>query len=344
MAEKGVVGLIADPGLATDIAHQLATQLPQLLTQRVSDRLVWAVSVVTEDIAVGDQRLIDRADQRRRTEGWDYAICLTDLPLRSGRRPLIADVSTQRHVAVVSLPAFGGILAYEQVREMVVQLIAELHGEEPKPGDVWSGRLFRWVTPLRRVTPSEDDVSVRFTAGNSGGRLRLLAGMVRVNRPWRLALGLSRALAAALATGALASMNGIVWQVSNDLGWARLLGDVVLAVATMVAWLIFYHDMWRKPSSPLYNAATTISLVIGVSTLWLALFVLDLVAQVFVIGTTTLAEVLRHPVGPSDYVKLALLVSSIATIGGALGSGLETRGAVRTATYGIRSRGRSSRQ
>lgn len=338
-----MVGLVADPGLATDIAEKLATNLPQLLTQRVSDRVVWAVSVVTEDLTIGEQRLIDRIDQRRRTDGWDYAICLTDLPLHSGRRPLVADVSKRHHVAVVSLPAFGGILEYEQVREMLIRLVAELHGEEPKPiGDRWRGRLFRWVTPVRRVRPNDEDISIRLATDGTYSRLRLLTGMVRVNRPWRLALGLSRALAAALATAAVGSMNGIVWQVADDHGWGRLAADALFAVATMVAWLIFYHDLWRRSSSLLYNVATTLTLAIGVSTLWVALLVLTFTAQTFVIGDTTLAEILNHPVGLDSYLKISLLVSSIATLGGALGSGLETHAAVRTATYGVRSRGKGS--
>lgn len=47
---------------------------------------------------------------------------------------------------------------------------------------------------LHRVEPDDDDIDLRLTS--SAGQLRMLAGMARVNRPWRLVLGLRSALAA----------------------------------------------------------------------------------------------------------------------------------------------------
>ena len=48
------------------------------------------------------------------------------------------------------------------------------------------------------------------------------------------------------------------------------------------------------------------------------------------------SESLGHPAGLSDRLELAWLVSSLATVGGALGAGLETDEAVREAAYTYR--------
>ena len=51
--------------------------------------------------------LVDAARTRLLDEDWDLAICVTDLPLRLGRRPLVTHASPTHSVALVSLPALG---------------------------------------------------------------------------------------------------------------------------------------------------------------------------------------------------------------------------------------------
>src|SRR3954468_21899859 len=43
----------------------------------------------------------------------------------------------------------------------------------------------------------------------------------------------------------------------------------------------------------------------------------------------------QRPVGVTDYLTLAWIISSMATVGGAIGSGLEDEDTVRAAAYGF---------
>ena len=60
---------------------------------------------------------------------------------------------------------------------------------------------------------------MRFTARVLSGNLRLLGGMVRANRPWRLAIRLSRALTAAIAAGVFALVTADLWRLADAFGW-----------------------------------------------------------------------------------------------------------------------------
>jgi hypothetical protein len=64
------------------------------------------------------------------------------------------------------------------------------------------------------------------------------------------------------------------------------------------------------------------------------------VAGIFV-DRSFLESILQHPVGFGDYMKLAWITASLATVAGALGSGLEDEETVRDATYGYRQRRRN---
>jgi hypothetical protein len=70
------------------------------------------------------------------------------------------------------------------------------------------------------------------------------------------------------------------------------------------------------------------------------LFVLVLLAAAIFVPSGYFQSTLRHPVGPGEYVTLAWIASSLATVAGALGSSLEDEDTVREAAYGYRQRRR----
>jgi hypothetical protein len=383
------LGLIPAPEMPEEIAAELSTELPELLSQGVDGRVSWDVSVFCDPLTGSDPdaaRVIEAGHERMVEESWDLAICLTDLPLRTDGPPVVAAVSAARKVAVLSLPPLGASLLRRRVEEATLQLVNELYegspefgsdgefrdsekvgagttaganagtnaGEERRPGPrprrLLSHRLAELVAPIQRVTPTDDDedIDVRFVTPKARGHLRLLAGMVRANRPWRLFSTMKGTLAAAFATAAYALVMPIIWQMADSLSWVRLLALMVLSLVAMVVWIIVAHHLWERSADreardqvALYNAATALTLTVAVLYSYAVLFVLVLVAAGIFLDSGFLQSILGHPVGLSDYVRLTWMATSLATVAGALGSGLEDEETVREATYGYRQQRRT---
>ena len=374
------LGLIPAPEMPHRLAQELSTKLPELLSRRVDERVSWEVSVICDPLTGSDPdavRVIDGGRERMEEEGWNLAICLTDLPIRTDGRPVVATVSTAYNVAVLSLPPLGVTLLRRRVREATLQLVSELYEGSPELGrageyrDAAEGnsgqvrrpgsrahrlverRLTELISPIRRIAPTneeDDEVDVRFVSPKVRGHLRLLAGMVLANRPWRLFTTMKGTLAAAFATAAYALVMPIIWQMADSLSWVRLLALMVLAVVAMVVWIIVAHHLWERPAAQeeareqaaLYNASTALTLSVAVLFSYAVLFVLVLLAAGFFLESGFLQSNLGHPVGVSDYVRLAWMATSLATVAGALGSGLEDEETVREATYGYRQQRRNA--
>jgi hypothetical protein len=369
-ADSVVLGLLPAPELPTQIAEQLADELPELLSRHVDDRVSWEVSVVSDPLTGTEPNAVEVVDvgcERRQEEGWDLAICITDLPIRNDGRAVVAALSTECKVAVVSLPPLGVTFLRRRVREATLQLVNELYegnpefgqdgegvdaksdaGKErrpgPRPDQLIGRRLTEIVSPIQRITSTGDDiVDVRFVSPKMRGYLRLLGGMVLANRPWRLFSTMKSTLAAAFATGAYALVTPSIWQLGDYLDWVRLLILMVLAIVAMVVWIIVAHNLWEKPTDredrdqvALYNAATVLTLTVAVLFSYAVLFVLILVVAGIFVDKSFFQSILQHPVGLGDYMRLAWITASLATVAGALGSGLEDDETVRDATYGYR--------
>src|SRR5687768_15352637 len=103
------VGLVAAPGISSDIAEQLALDLEGHLKERYPG-VVWRLPIVTDPLVPAPATttdLIDAVHRRLLREDWELALCLTDLPLRVGRRPVVGHASPTHRVALISVPALG---------------------------------------------------------------------------------------------------------------------------------------------------------------------------------------------------------------------------------------------
>lgn len=263
-----------------------------------------------------------------------------ELPLRGADgRYLAVESDESTGTGVLSVPALGGVRVRGRARGELERLLGRMTAGErhQDPGGDRGGD--RGGAPARTV-----------------GRARLLLGMTLANRPWRLVPGLRSALVAALATGAIATINSTVWLLAGSPSTWRMLVATLLSVILVVGWLIVDGELWDRPGensgedsaearerSRLYNAATVLTLSAGAVLCYGALYVVNLAWGFFVLDPSVMGEYVRLPLDHGDLFLLAWFVTSAATVGGALGSGLETNEAIRAATYSQREQERRRR-
>jgi hypothetical protein len=319
------VGLVADPAAPTAIARRMTDLSPD------EDDGVWDISVVSEPFTTGSEDIgtaLARLHDHARRRDWHLVVGLTELPLhdRAGRHLLVA-IDPEQRAAVLSLPALGGVRMHARARRAVRSLVSGM--AEPDT----NGERRVTLPPVR-------------------GRGRLLLGMVLANRPWLLVPGLKSALVAALATGAIATINSTIWLLAGSLSWWRLVVATVVSVALAVAWLVIDGELWDRPDddsppararSRLYNASTVMTLSAGVLICYVALYAVNLAWALFILDPHLVGGSLHTSVGYGALFVLAWFVASAATVGGGLGSGLESDEAIRAAAYSKREQERRDR-
>jgi hypothetical protein len=350
-----VVGLLAAPGIAATFAEELRRDLPDLLKVRFPDA-AWKAEVQIEPLAGPpgqDVDLVQIARQRMIDRGWTLAVVLTDLPIHLGHRPVTAHVSVTLGVGLISIPALGPIATETLVRQTVLRVIEGLMAESARgrkrvTTELWKragmrARLRDLTDPVGRAVVHQED-TVQFVTDTASGNLRLVVGMVRANRPWHLIAGLSRALVAALGAAAFTLTSPGVWRIANGASWMRLMLLCAGAIIGTCLLLITVHSLLeRLPSEPrarqrvlLFNVATTLTIALGVIAHYVALFVITVVAAFALIDAHVFAREISHAVGPADFLRLAWMVTTLGTVGGALGAAVESDRAVREAAYGYR--------
>ena len=349
------LGLLSDPGLPAELSADLAEQLPDLLEHETDGRARWRVETASQQLSLDEHGTLPSVEigQRALAEHrWDLVILVTELPRRAGTQPIISDYGLASGVGLVSLPGLGAMGLRRQARKVIVHLAAEYLIDKPLgdggtdkqgQGGPRAHRALSLGAPVQHIGSSNEGIDAHLALTGTRGRLRRLAGMVRANRPWRLVPSLSPAIAGAAAGAAFGVFYSNIWQLADAFSGWRLTLVNVLAVLAMTAWLIIDNSLWERPSdrklreeAALYNAATTLTISIGVLCMYALLFVVTLVSALVVIPPDYLATTLKHPSGFGEFAIVAWLSASMGTVAGALGSGLASEDAVRQAAYSKR--------
>ncbi|MGV9563934.1 hypothetical protein [Streptomyces sp. NPDC003480] len=335
--------LVADPGLPSELARDLAPRLPEHLRRRIGGNIHWQVDTVTAPLVADEQvdvsDLVEIVGTHLENGDWDIGVFLTDLPRRAERKPVSTEVDPEHRIALISLPALGSRRLPRRVRQAVVGAVRQLIAQDEKPLD---------SPVVGRPAPVEESNRERYVVPGLRGHVRLVLGMVRANRPWRLFTSLSRALAGVFATAAVGFLNSTTWQVATALGIPQQTLIAVLSTLSLTAWVIIDHRLWERAGdlpgahAPLYpyNLVTLLTIGLGVFFLYAALFVTLVAVSFLVVTPSVFGRIVHHTVGASDYVTLSWFVTSISMIGGAFGTGLENAEEVRDAAYGQRHRRR----
>src|SRR6201991_3483751 len=298
--EPILVGIVADPAAPTVIARRLTDLSP------LDGRDAWDITVVSEPFTTGSEdvdKAVGRLQDHARDRNWDLVVGLTELPLHDHEgRHLLVENDPARRTAVLSLPALGGLRMRVRARRAVRSLVKEM------------------------ADPQTDD-HLRVALPQVRGRWRLLLGMVLANRPWLLVPGLKSALVAALATGAVATINSTVWLLASSLSWWRLVLATVGSVTLAVAWLVIDGELWDRPDddspqarerSRLYNASTLLTVIAGVVICYAGLYLVNLAWAYFILSPDVMGPSVHAALGYGDLFILTWFVASAATIGGGL--------------------------
>lgn len=345
------LGLIVSPAIDQVAADELAAELGAALGERYPE-VEWEPEVLTDPLAEPPVHLTELVSAARRLlldADWDLAVAITELPLRLAHRTLLSHASRTHGVALVSLPAVGVLRRRRRLYDAAADAVGTLVGDPEdgraaRPAGAGLGvqrRLAELAGDVDDV--DDDDGGVAYVARVISGNLRLLAGMVGANHPWRLVGRLWRVMLAAVAAVAFVMIQIEVWEIAGTLGPVRLTIAGLASIAAASVTLIAGHGLWERAPArrvreqvTLFNLATTATVVFGVTALYLSVFLISLLGALLLIEPSLLAEPLGRDTNAWDYVRLAWLSSALGTIGGALGATLETDEAVREAAYAHR--------
>lgn len=354
--EKITIGLIPSPDLSENLINKITDKLKVNFEKKIDSNIDWQFEVKVK-VFVGAAEYVNETINKvikvKEESNWDYVISITDLPSFSAHKVVMADISTESGVGLISLPSFGAFPLKRRIIKALTYIGEILYkNHQKKVEEITQDMKWNFLfSNVKRVTPEEaTNTNIRFVLQNRIiGWLRVLTGMVFANRPWQAIGSFKKVLTLSFATGTYISIFSTPWQLSVAYTPSRFILLMLLSMTGMVVWINIAHNLWEKKSSKsqsqyriLYNVTTIMTLV-----------VITVINYAVLLSLFTLSISLFVPEGIFDaatdegatsqvesYLRLAWLTASLALLVGAVGATIEKEEVIRSATYSYRQRNR----
>ena len=296
--------LVTEPGLPAALVDHADLRIQRILEDS---------AIKYREFAVTEETSLHMSPQGDLDSGWsgdaegqtDAVIFVTELPRAQHRDVVVIELDHARAAAVICTPALG-LWPTRAFVACIEAILARLSGGERTANGPVGGR---WHD-------ADDGTTELLIARGISSRLRLVVGMIRGNRPWRMIPTLTGMTAAAAATASFGVFFSSIWSMANALSPWRLSLISVLSVALGSLWLIVNNRLWEtsdlmpKWRRALYNTATVGTIGFSAVVLYVGLFAATFVAALVVIESQFMGQTLGQPVGIREYVCLVLKVVS----------------------------------
>lgn len=326
---------LADGSASSAEADRLAAEVQAALTA-THPRTRWAVAAVPSGRSVpADPVPVSALLALGRTvlleHDLDIVVMVTPRPMQLGGRAVAAHSSPVQQTIAISEP---GLRPGEQVAAAAARLVSGLLETETPDED--SERILNELA----LEGAHDRHGPTFVLRTLAASPRLLLRMVLANRPWLLAVRLSRTLVGAFTAAVIAIVTPDVWTLADRMGPVRLTVIAMLSLVATCGVLVIGGGLREHAPSRrvrrtvlIHNAAVWISVALGVLALYAGLVVVGLATTLLVLPWDLVAQTVGHPVGWGTMLRVGTLASVVALVGSAFGAGLEDDAAVQQATY-----------
>lgn len=338
---------------ATRIAYSHFSENHEWQIETIIDPLTGSAETV--------QKIFRKISDYQNNNEWQYTIGLTDLPIIRNGNAVAFDINSSNGASLISIPSYGWRPIKKRLQRSILGIIdaideynesnmKQAEGEDESEQQLNAQFPFsNLVTKTEYFEDTDSKHTLYYVSSNTKGSFRLISGMTFANNPFNMLKSLSNVVAIAFTTGAFGIVFTTMWNLSFVYSAWRMLLIMLVAILGMMVWIIVAHNLWEsskesnnKQITMLYNLTTTLTLTVSIVFYYLILFCLFLLASLVVLPPGYLGQTLQlnGPASFITYINLAWFATSISTVAGAIGAGLNNESQILESTYGYRQKQR----